>query len=73
MRLSLVTVAVAAWILGKPAYAKFGLTSNGNLFTVDTNGGLVFAVSKLGVTPFPPSRGADLSARTDSAGNLEHR
>ncbi|KAK4234920.1 rhamnogalacturonase B [Achaetomium macrosporum] len=45
MQLSL-ALAIAASILGKPAYAKFGLTTKANSFSVDTNGGLVFDVDK---------------------------
>jgi len=42
--LHLVAVVVA-W-LGKGANAAFGVTSKGNSYSIDTNGGLVFDVSK---------------------------
>ncbi len=45
MYTSLTSVAVTAWLLGT-ASAKFGLTTSGNSYRVDTNGGLVFDVSK---------------------------
>lgn len=66
MRLSSVTVAITAWLLARPSFAKFGLTSNGNSFTVDTNGGLVFAVSKLDFAFLSPN-----SSGGDSAESLE--
>ena len=42
--LHLVAVLVA-W-LGQGTEAAFGVTSKGNSYSVDTNGGLVFDVSK---------------------------
>ncbi len=46
MRLPLASAAVTVWVLGGPASAKFGLTTSGNSYSVDTNGGLVFDVNK---------------------------
>ena len=48
MKLSSIQVAVTAWISASTASAKFGVTTNskGNAFTVDTNGGLTFDVTK---------------------------
>ena len=38
---------LAIWLgLGRTAHAAFGLSSKGNSYSVDTNGGLVFDVSK---------------------------
>jgi hypothetical protein len=37
--------AAVAW-LGSGVNAAFGVTSKGNSYSVDTNGGLVFDVSK---------------------------
>jgi rhamnogalacturonan endolyase len=60
MRLTLTSVAVTAWVLGKPAFAKFGVTTKGNAFSVDTDGGLVFDVNKRVspiLLPSPPTFG----------------
>ncbi|KAK4169626.1 rhamnogalacturonase B [Cladorrhinum sp. PSN259] len=46
MRFSRVQVAITAWISATTVSAKFGFTTSGNTITVDTNGGLTFAVNK---------------------------
>ena len=46
MRLISWTAALVACWLPETANAAFGLTSKSNAFSVDTNAGLVFEVSK---------------------------
>lgn len=39
-------VVIAAWFIVRTVDAAFGLSSKGNSWSVDTNAGLVFEVSK---------------------------
>jgi hypothetical protein len=43
---SRVSGAITALCFGRAVNAAFGLTSKGNAYSVDTNAGLVFDVSK---------------------------
>ncbi|KAK3988395.1 rhamnogalacturonase B [Cladorrhinum sp. PSN332] len=46
MWFSRLPVALVAWISATTVSAKFGVTTKGNSFSVDTNGGLTFDVNK---------------------------
>ncbi|KAK3364560.1 rhamnogalacturonase B [Lasiosphaeria hispida] len=46
MRSTAVSGAILAWAMGRAVDAAFGVTTKSNSFSIDTNGGLAFDVSK---------------------------